>query len=248
SAARVSRHLAMRLAAIDTSSALGSAALVEDGCVIAEDSRRVSNAHGESILPMVAALFERVRWTPRDVSRWAVGMGPGSFTGSRIGVATVKGIALATGAEVVGVSSLDALAYGIEEDGALVVSVIAAGRGELFVQGRHAGRLMLEPSHVRVDAIALAVAALDRAAPVVIAGEAALQVDWTPLGGRCSLRIEDPHDLPRAASVGMIALGRPAGDADSLEPAYIVAPVIAVPAVTRSLVGNAAKAQPERAR
>ena len=47
----------MRLAAIDTSTALGSVALVEDGRLVVEDSRRVSNAHGESLLPMVSALF-----------------------------------------------------------------------------------------------------------------------------------------------------------------------------------------------
>ncbi len=55
-----------RLAAIETSTALGSVALFEDGALVAEDERRVSNAHGESFLPMVNALFERVGWRPGD--------------------------------------------------------------------------------------------------------------------------------------------------------------------------------------
>ncbi len=127
----------MRLAALDTSSALGSVALFEDGLLVSEVSHRVSNAHGESLLPMVDALFSRVRWTAASVERWAVGVGPGSFTGIRVAVATVKGIVLATRADVVAVTSLDALAHGLDEG--LIVSVLPAGKGEMFVQARSSG-------------------------------------------------------------------------------------------------------------
>jgi tRNA threonylcarbamoyladenosine biosynthesis protein TsaB len=218
----------VRIAAIDTSTALGSVALVEDGRLVAEDARRVSNAHGESLLPMVSAVFDGAGWTPAQIGRWAVGIGPGSFTGCRIALATAKGITLVTGAEIVGVTSLDAVAYGLAEEG-LVVSVVPGGKGELFLQARRDGRLVLPPCHVRVGHVAATVAALDADGPVAVAGEAAAEVSWTALGRRVSLVIAAPNDLPRASAIARLALGRPAEDADALEPLYVRAPDITAP-------------------
>lgn len=219
----------MRLAALDTSTTLGSVALFEDGVLVAEDARRVSNAHGESLLPMLSALFERVGWKAADVARWGVGLGPGSFTGVRIAVATAKGIALATGAELVGVTSLDALAEGVSAT--VVASVVAAGKGEVFVQVRAGERMSFGPAHVPVGEVAARVvaAAMHAGGPLVVVGEAARDVDWSAAGAAVSLRIEPPHDLPHASAVGRLALARPAEDADDLEPIYVRPPEITMP-------------------
>jgi tRNA threonylcarbamoyl adenosine modification protein YeaZ len=220
----------MRLAAIDTSTALGSVALFDEGRLVAEEEARVSNAHGESLLPMVSALFDRHGWTAASVQRWAVGIGPGSFTGVRVAVATVKGVVLATGAELVGVTSLDALAEGVGGSQDLVVSVVDAGKGELFVQARHAGGLLLPPTHVRAPDVAERVRAIAPAgARVVIAGEGARAVDWSSLGTNVARVSEAPHDLPRASAVGRVALARPPQDADALEPLYVRPPEITLP-------------------
>ena len=140
----------MKIAAIDTSTSLGSVALFEDGALVAEDARRVSNAHGESLLPMVDALFARAVAAARGRAL-GVGIGPGSFTGVRIGVATAKGIAIATGAELVGVTSLDAIAHGIDAPpGVAVASLVDAMKGELFVQVRVGGAIVVAPESVRL--------------------------------------------------------------------------------------------------
>jgi tRNA threonylcarbamoyladenosine biosynthesis protein TsaB len=182
---------------------------------------------------MVSALFDRVGWSPADVARWVVGIGPGSFTGVRIGVATAKGIVLATGAAIVGVTSLDAVAYGLGGD-VLVVSAIAAGKGEIFLQARRGDRLVLAPAHVAMARVGSAVA--DVAAPderIVVAGEAAREVDWSVLGARVALEMAPPHDLPHATSLAIIARGRAPDDADTLEPLYVRAPEITMPRASR---------------
>jgi tRNA threonylcarbamoyladenosine biosynthesis protein TsaB len=178
----------------------------------------------------MSALFAKMRWTARDVARWAVGVGPGSFTGIRIAVATAKGIVLATGAELVGVTSLDALAFGLGDG--LVVSLIGAGKGELFVQARRGDARVLEPIHLRTGDVAARVVELAAGAErIVVAGEASAEVDWSPLGARGELVVRPPHDLPHASSVGRIALALPAEDADALEPVYVRPPDITMPAV-----------------
>jgi tRNA threonylcarbamoyladenosine biosynthesis protein TsaB len=218
----------MRLAAIDTSTALGSVALFQDGELVVERSQRVSNAHGESLLPMVAALFAETGWSPADVARWGVGIGPGSFTGVRIAVATAKGIAIATGARLVGVTSLDAVAHGIEGD--VVASVLGAGKGEVFVQARRGGKVVLGPSHVVLAEVGEFLARIaGGSSAIVVAGEDAAGLDLSALGPRVTLATAPPHDLPRASVIGRIALSCEPDDEGALEPLYVRPPEITMP-------------------
>lgn len=217
----------MKLCAIDTSTALGSVALYEDERLVAQDAQRVSNAHGESLLPMVDAVFARAGWRPAEIARWCVGVGPGSFTGVRIGVATVKGIVLGTGAELVGVGSLEALAALAGGGARTIVAAIAAIRGELYLQV--CGALRSEPVCLAPGAIA---AWLDEVAPeareLVLVGEAAAKIP--PLASRtATLLAEGDHALPHARGVALLGRGSAAASVDRLEPVYVRAPEITTP-------------------
>lgn len=207
-----------RLVAVDTSTALGTIALFDGDALVATREQRVSNAHGESLLPLIDALFAEAGWKPRDVARWAVGVGPGSFTGTRIGVSTVKGIALATGAEVVGVDSFDALAFGIE--GELLVPLIEAGKSEVFhrIGGGTPGHTPLATllETIRKQANDL--------------GQTAIFLGLPALGMPGAVT-DAPHDVPRATSIGRIAMLRGPGDLDALEPFYVRPPEITLPKV-----------------
>lgn len=219
----------MRVLAIDTSSAQGSVALFDDERLVYAREQRVSNAHGESVLPMIDAALAEAGWRAVDVGRWAVGTGPGSFTGVRIGVATIKGIVMGTGAEVVGVTSLSAMAAlaratNDADETDVVVSVVGAIRGELYVEAD--GAVPLEPSCLLPQAIAAWVEPLAATVSVWLVGEAG-NVIRAP-GGAWELRRFDTgiHALPHARGVALAARGRPALPVDALEPIYVRAPEI----------------------
>jgi tRNA threonylcarbamoyladenosine biosynthesis protein TsaB len=107
--------------------------------------------HSRELLPEVAALMERAGVGWADVDGIAVGVGPGTFTGLRIGVATARALATAAGLQVRPVSSLAALAAAARADGPRVLALIDAKRGELFAALFEGGKQAVEPFAVRPD-------------------------------------------------------------------------------------------------
>ena len=129
----------MLVLAFDTATDRATSALVADGEVLGERTSRAS-----TLLTDVDALLRQAGAHQRDVEVLALGIGPGSFTGIRIGLAAARGLALALGVKAAGVSTLDALAAGAP--GAL--PVIDAKRREVFVPGPRAiapAELVVEP-------------------------------------------------------------------------------------------------------
>ena len=110
--------------AFDTATGVATSALVRDGEVLGERSGRAAE-----VLADADELLRAAGLSPRDLERLAVGVGPGSFTGVRIGLAAARGLALALELPVAGVSTLEALARGAPG----AVPVIDARRGEVFV-------------------------------------------------------------------------------------------------------------------
>ena len=133
----------MLILAFDTATDVATSALVGDGEVLGERASRAV-----TLLEDVDALLRQAGTHTRDVEALAVGVGPGSFTGVRIGLSTARGLALALGIPVAGVSTLDALAAGAPG----AVPVIDARRREVFVPGRvlTPGDLEVEPGTLHV--------------------------------------------------------------------------------------------------
>jgi len=115
----------MKIFAIDTTVKTAAAALVEDGKLIVEYSLN-TDTHSTTLLPMISAILEHSGTKVSDIDLFAVSAGPGSFTGVRIGVSTVKGLAFADNIPCAGVSSLEALAMNFTGIRGTIVPVINA--------------------------------------------------------------------------------------------------------------------------
>ncbi len=120
--------------AIETSSPVGSAALFRGSELLGSLSHDTPNAHAEQLLPLVERLVAQVGVRQHDLQQVAVGLGPGSFTGLRVGIALAQGIATGLGIEAVGVGSLPnlALAPSRLEASRVYGALLDARRGEYF--------------------------------------------------------------------------------------------------------------------
>lgn len=101
----------MRILAMDSSAVSASCALLEDGKLIGEQYLNVGLTHSQTLMPLVEQLLAAAHVKPARVDGFAVNSGPGSFTGIRIGVAAVKGMAFGQGKPCVGISTLESMAY-----------------------------------------------------------------------------------------------------------------------------------------
>lgn len=122
----------MTIFALDASSKSGSAAIWKDGDILAESFLNIGLTHSETLLPLCDEVFRNAGTEPSDIDYYAVTCGPGSFTGLRIGIGTIKGLAFSDNKPCVAVPTLEALAYGCLFSDAVIVPVIDAKRNRVY--------------------------------------------------------------------------------------------------------------------
>lgn len=122
----------MKILSVDSSAIVASVALCEDERLLAEYTLNNKNTHSETLLPMVESILSFFSLQARDIDLFAVSSGPGSFTGVRIGTATVKGLAFAMKKPCVGVSTLEAIAYNLRFHKGLICPVMNARRSQVY--------------------------------------------------------------------------------------------------------------------
>jgi tRNA threonylcarbamoyladenosine biosynthesis protein TsaB len=203
----------MVILALDTSSAGGSAALVRETTIASERAGDASRTHGQRLPLELMAVLRDAGAELTDVDRLAVVAGPGSFTGLRVGIATIQGLALARHALVTPVSTFEALAWHARGGADAIATWVDAHRGEVFaVLFAPDGRTILAPATsltpaATLDAWCDALAPHDR---VRFIGDGALRyrdIVAERLGARAAI---DPAVPLLAGAIGLIARAEPA--------------------------------------
>ena len=122
----------MKILGIDSSGLVASVAIVEDDRLVAEYNLQYKITHSQTLLPMLEEIRNRIHLDMQTIDAIAVAAGPGSFTGLRIGAATVKGLGLALGKPIIPVPTLEGMAYNCYGTDLLVCPIMDARRNQVY--------------------------------------------------------------------------------------------------------------------
>jgi len=210
--------------ALDTATGVCTVGLVQDGCVLAEYDISTGLTHSEGLMPQLDQMFARTGVKKQDIDRVAVSVGPGSFTGLRIGLAAAEAMAYAWQCGICGVNTLQAMAYNIPVDGVVLAPVLDAQKGNYYTAlYEWTGGELREVQPVGIaDSEALLQQLQACSKPVLLMGECE-RLRKHPLPPGISVAPEQVR-LPKASSVALAAEGTEAltgEDVFTLRPCYI---------------------------
>ena len=215
----------MKILGVDTSTPIGSVGLIDGERFVAEHTLSIVKAHSSRLMPAIDQILKWGDLTVHDLDACAVGIGPGSFTGIRIGVGTIKSLCYALKKPIIGISTLEAIAYNLRYTDKLICPILDARKDEVYGAVFRGAQNLLRKSddlcvpievllsHIDEDAIFVG-DGLGRYAPVV-------QEQFGE-----DVPLADPiFNVPRGASIARIGYDRllngQSGDYFSLTPNYV---------------------------
>lgn len=224
--------------ALDSASAACSVALLDDRGVVARRHRELARGHAEILMPMVRDVMEEAAIGYGAVGLFAVTVGPGSFTGLRIGLAAARGLALAAGKPLLGVTSLETVAEAVpaaERAGHAVLVALDSKRDDVFAQAFDddldaSGPPFAAPPEDLARHLG------DRKGPVLVAGDAAARALEALTAAGIDAALSAAPAQPDAAMAGAIARRRwrPGEVPEPPQPLYLHSPAVRRPAAASS--------------
>ncbi len=210
----------MNILALDTCMEACSVAVQAGDRTLAAISEPMRRGHQERLAPMAAEMLAKAGVEPAQLDRIAVTIGPGSFTGLRVGLAFAKGLALALGRPCVGIGALEALARGAGDG--FVAACLDARRGRVYLQVFADGRAVMAPDALDAEAAAARIAELWTGGAARLVGSGApLVAQVLPIATIEPLATPDPSVIAR------LAAAREPGAAP--RPLYLRAPDARIP-------------------
>lgn len=211
----------MRILALETATAAASAAIWDETGPVAESFFYLPRAHSQQVMPIIDNMLRISGVTLLDLDGYAVSIGPGSFTGLRIGMATIKGLAQVSGKPLVGVCTLDALAENMIGHDGLICPILDARKNEVYTAVYRSRNWKMERL---TDYLALSPGELpglfsSSSAKVIFLGDVLplYQEGLREVLGERAVFPRGDMIMPRAAKVGYLALPRlKSGRSDNL--------------------------------
>ena len=232
----------MIIFAMDTSAAAASCALLEDDRPIAQFYTDARLTHSQTIMPMAKAMLSCSHMSIKDVDLFAVSVGPGSFTGLRIGVAAVKGMAQVLEKPCVAVSSLEGLTYNLYDRSGIICPALDARCGQVYTAWFDADRRMQrlhEDCAMMADELCAELAKLPEELPLTLLGDGAQMVKEKLQSIAPQRRCNLPGNhllLQHAHGVGLAAYeGVRSGRIQTVSPQQLVPVYLKLPQAQREL-------------
>ncbi|MGB1547654.1 MAG: tRNA (adenosine(37)-N6)-threonylcarbamoyltransferase complex dimerization subunit type 1 TsaB [Alphaproteobacteria bacterium] len=217
----------MKILAFDTAARACSAALLEEDHVLATRLLEMERGQAEALLGLIDAVLAEAGATYAELDRLATTLGPGSFTGLRVGLAAVRALALAGGLPVVGVTTFEAVAHGVppgERGESRLLVALDTKRGDLYVQLFDATLAPLTEGEVRTPS---ACAGFAEEGPLLIAGDGAPLLNETFGAKAGPVRWSKAPGYPQAEIIARLAATRK--PTASLRPIYLRPPEARLP-------------------
>lgn len=215
----------MNILAIDTSALTATAAILAGDTLLGEISTTTRLTHSQTIMPMIDELLKKVNLDISDIDLFACSEGPGSFTGLRIGIGTIKGLAYGLGKDAVGVSTLEALAHNIAFTDCVISPIMDARRGQVYnaLYKWNGGKLecIQEPRALAIEELC---GELTEKTIFVGDGVKVHREKIAELMGENALFAPPQHQLQRAGSVAYAALDKNPVPASELTAVYLRKP------------------------
>ena len=220
--------LKMKILSVECSAASCSVALSDYGVLIGEEFTNVKLTHSETLMPMVKNVLENTKTDIDTVDVFSVSNGPGSFTGVRIAVAAVKGMADGVGKPCCGISTLETIAYPFFDRDCVVCSLMDARCSQVYTALFENGKRLTPDSAMLISELADSLKSIDK--PIVFAGDGAA-VTYEKLSGRFDniLLADAQYRYQRASSVAFLTekyinSGKLPVSANELLPVYLRLP------------------------